>query len=421
MSDLHARAAAVINAKHQKATERRRNAIDTAILGTVPVLAIAVAFASGWSLYDLGRHFHMPGWAAWAVFALIDVVWFQSAVVVIKNQRSPHRAIEAHRRMQGMFRVSVAANFAHGLILFGLTFNGFVAGAVFALFPIGFKVAFANAFPDFVKRARQAGYGGELADAFHTEVLMTIMAGVDQAKAELARSASAPRVIAQERQPTPLPEPVKPQKFRDPAGPVGEEIEDVDDLLGQHHAPVVYFLRNGTRVKIGTTRNLRPRIARLALRPDNVMRVEHGGQDYEQSLHARFDGYRVGNTEWFELRGELAAYLGEPEDQPLELTAQFIEPTDHLAAPSVAGGGISTVSTQASASEPVAPAAAPEDHSFGFSAHLTAQSAQRAKALARVAELLAQDRGITAEQVKEELGVSPATAKRYLREVRQAK
>jgi hypothetical protein len=190
MSDLHARAAAVINAKHQKATERRRNAIDTAILGTVPVLAVAVAFASGWSLYDLGRHFHMPSWAAWAVFALIDVVWFQSAVVVIKNQRSPHRAIEAHRRMQGMFRVSVAANFAHGLILFGLTFNGFVAGAVFALFPIGFKVAFANAFPDFVKRARQAGYGGELADAFHTEVLMTIMAGVDQAKAELAAAST---------------------------------------------------------------------------------------------------------------------------------------------------------------------------------------------------------------------------------------
>lgn len=194
MSDLYARATAVINAKHDKTTARRRNAIDTAIIGTVPLLAIAVAFASGWSLYDLGRHFGMPGWAAWAVFALIDVVWFQSAIVVIKNQRSPHRAIEAHRRMQGMFRVSVGANFAHGLILFGLTLSGFVAGAVFALFPIGFKVAFANAFPDFVKRARQAGYGAELDDAFHTEVLMTIISGVDQAKAELAQSADPPMV-----------------------------------------------------------------------------------------------------------------------------------------------------------------------------------------------------------------------------------
>jgi hypothetical protein len=193
--DLYARATAVINAKRDKNTARRRGALDTAILATVPILAIAVAFASGWSLYDLGRHFHMPGWAAWAVFALIDVVWFQSAIVVIKNQRSPHRAIEAHKRMQGMFAVSVAANFAHGLILFGPTASGFVAGAVFALFPIGFKTAFSNAFPDYVKRARKAGYGGELDNAFHTEALMFIMSGVDQVKAELGAAADRPQVM----------------------------------------------------------------------------------------------------------------------------------------------------------------------------------------------------------------------------------
>lgn len=192
--DLYARATAILNAQRDKAIARRRGALDTAILATVPLLAIATGFASGWSLYDLGRHFHMPGWAAWAIFALIDVVWFQSAIVVIKNQTAPHRAIEAHRRMTGMFRVSVIANFAHGLILLGVTWSGFVAGAVFAMFPIGFKVAFANAFPDFVKRAQQAGYAGELVKAFQTEVLMTIMAGVDQAKAELTQSTDVPTV-----------------------------------------------------------------------------------------------------------------------------------------------------------------------------------------------------------------------------------
>lgn len=193
-NDLYARATAVINAKHDKTARRRRGAVDTAILGTVPALAIAVAFASGWSLYDLGRHFNMPNWAAWAVFALIDIVWFQSAIVVIKNQRSPHRAIEAHKRMQGMFAVSVAANFIHGLILFGATLNGFVAGIVFALFPIGFKAAFSNAFPDYVKRARKAGYGHELDKAFHTEALMFIMSGVDQVKSELGQAADRPQV-----------------------------------------------------------------------------------------------------------------------------------------------------------------------------------------------------------------------------------
>ncbi len=194
-NDLYARATAILNAKHDKTAERRRSALDTAILTIVPLLAIAVAVASGWSLYDLGRHFHMPGWAAWAVFALIDIVWFQSAIVVIKNQTAPHRAIEAHRRMQGMFRVSVAANFVHGLILLGPTLSGLVAGAVFALFPIGFKAAFANAFPDFVKRAQQAGYAGELRRAFQTEVLMTIMAGVDRAKAELTETDSDHTIV----------------------------------------------------------------------------------------------------------------------------------------------------------------------------------------------------------------------------------
>jgi hypothetical protein len=193
-NDLFTRATAVINAKRNKTAERRRGALDTVILGTVPVLAIATAFASGWSLYDLGRHFHMPGWAAWAVFALIDAVWFQSAIVVIKNQDSPHRAIEAHQRMQRMFAVSVAANFAHGVVLFGLTATGVVAGLVFALFPIGFKAAFSNAFPDYVKRARKSGYGSDLDQAFHTEVLMRVMAGVDQAKAELGAAPDSPQI-----------------------------------------------------------------------------------------------------------------------------------------------------------------------------------------------------------------------------------
>jgi hypothetical protein len=209
-NDLFTRATAVINAKRNKTAERRRGALDTAILATIPLLAVAVAVASGWSLYDLGRHFHMPGWAAWAVFALIDAVWFQSAIVVIKNQDSPHRAIEAHQRMQRMFAVSVAANFVHGLILFGPTANGFVAGAVFALFPIGFKAAFSNAFPDYVKRARKSGYGGELDQAFHTEVLMRVMAGMDQAKAELGAAPDSPQVTVSRAVDPPQSAPVQP-------------------------------------------------------------------------------------------------------------------------------------------------------------------------------------------------------------------
>ena len=78
-------------------------------------------------------------------------------------------------------------------------------------------------------------------------------------------------------------------------------------------------------------------------------------------------------------------------------------------------------STQVAATEPPAHHGKPEAASFGFSAHLNAQSAQRAQAVERVAELLAHDSGLTSAQVAERLSVSAATAKRYLREARQAR
>jgi hypothetical protein len=110
--------------------------------------------------------------------------------------------------------------------------------------------------------------------------------------------------------------PVPPQKPRKrqppaaPAGPCGQAVEDVSALFNGAHAPVVYFLRNGRRVKIGTSQNLRRRITSLSLRREDVIRVEHGDQQYERSLHRRFEDLRVDETEWFELRGALAEYLG---------------------------------------------------------------------------------------------------------------
>jgi hypothetical protein len=68
--------------------------------------------------------------------------------------------------------------------------------------------------------------------------------------------------------------------------------------------------------------------------------------------------------------------------------------------------------------EPAAHRVEPMARAFGFSAAASAQSAQRAQSVARVIELLAQDPGLTSGQVAEALDVSPATAKRYLREAR---
>lgn len=229
-----------------------------------------------------------------------------------------------------------------------------------------------------------------------------------------------PRVVAA---PQPAAKPRKRQPPSDPAGPDGEVVEDVQTLFGKPHAPVVYFLRNGNRVKIGTSQNLRRRVASLSLRREDVVRVEHGDQQYERSLHRRFAELRAGNTEWFELRGALAQYLGEPEaqaDEPVKPEAQAVaEPPAQPVEPQAPQLPLVLTSSQAAAPEPQDQPVEPEVRSFGFSAHLTAQSAQRAQAVAQVAELLAQDSGLTSGQVAEALSVSPATAKRYLREARQ--
>jgi hypothetical protein len=75
------------------------------------------------------------------------------------------------------------------------------------------------------------------------------------------------------------------------------------------HRPVVYFVQNGDRVKIGTTTNLRSRISALSLRPTDIVLLVNGGRPFEQALHKRFATLRVGNTEWFANSGPVAEYI----------------------------------------------------------------------------------------------------------------
>ncbi|MFD9192964.1 GIY-YIG nuclease family protein [Streptomyces phaeochromogenes] len=75
------------------------------------------------------------------------------------------------------------------------------------------------------------------------------------------------------------------------------------------HAPVVYFLRNGERVKIGTSTNLRQRILALALRRQDLLLVVEGDHETERAFHDQFAKQRVAFTEWFHLAGGLARWL----------------------------------------------------------------------------------------------------------------
>lgn len=82
------------------------------------------------------------------------------------------------------------------------------------------------------------------------------------------------------------------------------------DLNGVHGARV-YFVRNGDRVKIGYTTNLRGRLDALCLRAEAVLLLLEGGKDLERALHRHFAGHRVPNTEWFRYTQEIKAYISE--------------------------------------------------------------------------------------------------------------
>ncbi|MFF2864528.1 GIY-YIG nuclease family protein [Streptomyces rubiginosohelvolus] len=77
------------------------------------------------------------------------------------------------------------------------------------------------------------------------------------------------------------------------------------------HTPLVYFIRNGNRLKIGTTTELKRRIRTLALRAENVVLLLDGSKPLEKKLHQQFADLRIGNTEWFAYDEALIAFITE--------------------------------------------------------------------------------------------------------------
>jgi hypothetical protein len=80
----------------------------------------------------------------------------------------------------------------------------------------------------------------------------------------------------------------------------------VDDELPPPRVDVVYYLRYGDRVKIGTTANPRQRVARIW--HDELLAFEPGDRRLEQRRHAEFAAHRLGG-EWFRLSPEVSEHI----------------------------------------------------------------------------------------------------------------
>lgn len=82
------------------------------------------------------------------------------------------------------------------------------------------------------------------------------------------------------------------------------------------HEPLVYFIRNGNRVKIGYTTHLAARVAALTLTLRFVVLTLDGGRDLETTLHRRFADERLEGTEWFVYSRRLREYIASEQAKP---------------------------------------------------------------------------------------------------------
>ncbi|MEV8248086.1 GIY-YIG nuclease family protein [Streptomyces rochei] len=88
-----------------------------------------------------------------------------------------------------------------------------------------------------------------------------------------------------------------------------------DTVWGQSsHPPIVYFMTNGDRVKIGVSTNITARVSALSLRRSNAALLLNGDGKLESALHAHFDSDRVGRTEWFLLSVRIKDYIARRKE-----------------------------------------------------------------------------------------------------------
>ena len=100
------------------------------------------------------------------------------------------------------------------------------------------------------------------------------------------------------------------------------EIPDADP---PPRIDVVYYLRLGDRVKIGTSGNVRQRFA--AVPHDEALAVERGDRRLEQRRHAQFASDRLGTSEWFSLTPAIRAHvsaLGAGAVEPIDLYLRWV-------------------------------------------------------------------------------------------------
>ena len=99
----------------------------------------------------------------------------------------------------------------------------------------------------------------------------------------------------------------------------------VDGELPPPRVDVVYYLRQGDRIKIGTSSNPRQRFT--AIWHEQVLAFERGDRTLEHRRHEQFADERFPGSEWFRMSGRLSAHVATVArgvDDPWQLYARWV-------------------------------------------------------------------------------------------------
>ncbi|MGK9148976.1 GIY-YIG nuclease family protein [Plantibacter flavus] len=97
-----------------------------------------------------------------------------------------------------------------------------------------------------------------------------------------------------------------------------------DDDLAPPRVDVVYYLRHGDRIKIGTTTNPRQRFA--AIWHDELLALERGDRHVERARHEQFATERLERSEWFTASSRLRRHVDSVarDVDPWDLYARWL-------------------------------------------------------------------------------------------------
>lgn len=88
-----------------------------------------------------------------------------------------------------------------------------------------------------------------------------------------------------------------------------ERDETHPQVYGHRRINVVYYVRFGDRIKIGTSINPRKRLQEIP--HDEVLAFERGGVTLEAQRHIEFRTSRIRNTEWFDATEDILAHVAK--------------------------------------------------------------------------------------------------------------